>query len=240
MPYKHIAAHLNKTELACRLHYHQLSHGSSRRKRAASGSPGSDQSPILATSAPSPAGSLSPPRRYEHYVVTPPSSHDLQLPSIMSHSPRMPPILPKPNAMTLGSRSTSPPDYRPSTPDARHRTPLPAFNFNSGRMTNLTLNSSSRPESSYPSSATHTAAHVDLTRLQAVYEAHRNKFWDLVAHEYGYHATPQGLEKAWKTGRCCSPVLPPLASPKEEDRFAKTRISSILSTNEDPYRGHRL
>jgi len=33
MPYKHIAAHLKKTELACRLHYHQLSHGSHRRKR---------------------------------------------------------------------------------------------------------------------------------------------------------------------------------------------------------------
>ena len=32
MPYKHIAAHLKKTELACRLHYHQLSHGSHRRK----------------------------------------------------------------------------------------------------------------------------------------------------------------------------------------------------------------
>ncbi|KAF2748311.1 hypothetical protein M011DRAFT_493701 [Sporormia fimetaria CBS 119925] len=36
MPYKHIAAHLKKTELACRLHYHQLSHGSHRRKRTSS------------------------------------------------------------------------------------------------------------------------------------------------------------------------------------------------------------
>ncbi len=36
MPYKHIAAHLQKTELACRLHFHQLSHGSHRRKRASS------------------------------------------------------------------------------------------------------------------------------------------------------------------------------------------------------------
>ncbi|KAG8426515.1 hypothetical protein J3459_008044 [Metarhizium acridum] len=46
MPYKHIAAHLNKTELACRLHYHQLSHGSTRRKRTASCSSGSsDPSP---------------------------------------------------------------------------------------------------------------------------------------------------------------------------------------------------
>ncbi|KAF2124358.1 hypothetical protein P153DRAFT_302087 [Dothidotthia symphoricarpi CBS 119687] len=36
MPYKHIAAHLEKTELACRLHYHQLSHGSHRRRRNSS------------------------------------------------------------------------------------------------------------------------------------------------------------------------------------------------------------
>ncbi len=36
MPYKHIAAHLKKTELACRLHYHQLSHGSHRRRRTSS------------------------------------------------------------------------------------------------------------------------------------------------------------------------------------------------------------
>jgi len=41
MPYKHIAAHLKKTELACRLHYHQLSHGSHRRKRTSSCSSGS-------------------------------------------------------------------------------------------------------------------------------------------------------------------------------------------------------
>lgn len=39
MPYKHIAAHLKKTELACRLHYHQLSFGNKRHRRAASSSP---------------------------------------------------------------------------------------------------------------------------------------------------------------------------------------------------------
>ncbi|ERS97402.1 hypothetical protein HMPREF1624_05569 [Sporothrix schenckii ATCC 58251] len=57
MPYKHIAAHLKKTELACRLHYHQLSHGSNRRKRTTSVSSGSStggHSPILAASMPSP------------------------------------------------------------------------------------------------------------------------------------------------------------------------------------------
>lgn len=36
MPYKHIALHLKKTELACRLHFHQLSHGSHRRRRTSS------------------------------------------------------------------------------------------------------------------------------------------------------------------------------------------------------------
>src|SRR5262245_6942139 len=36
MPYKHIAAHLKKTELTCRLHYPHLSHGSHRRKRTSS------------------------------------------------------------------------------------------------------------------------------------------------------------------------------------------------------------
>ncbi len=33
MPYKHIAAQLKKTELACRLHYHQLSLGSKSRRQ---------------------------------------------------------------------------------------------------------------------------------------------------------------------------------------------------------------
>ncbi|KAL8990673.1 MAG: hypothetical protein Q9169_008066 [Polycauliona sp. 2 TL-2023] len=36
MPYKHIATTLKKTELACRLHYHQLSFGSKRRRRTPS------------------------------------------------------------------------------------------------------------------------------------------------------------------------------------------------------------
>lgn len=33
MPYKHIATTLKKTELACRLHYHQLAFGNKRRRR---------------------------------------------------------------------------------------------------------------------------------------------------------------------------------------------------------------
>jgi hypothetical protein len=44
MPYKHIAAHLKKTELACRLHYHQLSHGSHRRRRTSTSTTSSTSS----------------------------------------------------------------------------------------------------------------------------------------------------------------------------------------------------
>jgi len=57
MPYKHIAAHLKKTELACRLHYHQLSHGSNRRKRSGSVASSAEtvsHSPIMSQSMPSP------------------------------------------------------------------------------------------------------------------------------------------------------------------------------------------
>jgi len=118
MPYKHIAAHLKKTELACRLHYHQLSHGSNRRKRttpASSGSPNCSHSPTLQTSMPSPIHelddggsirSVSPPGSAGSYG--PASPGGIQLPSIMTAtagsttvSPRLPTILPKPASMNL-------------------------------------------------------------------------------------------------------------------------------------------
>lgn len=37
-PYKHIANHLQKTELACRLHFHQLAYGTKRKRRSPSAS----------------------------------------------------------------------------------------------------------------------------------------------------------------------------------------------------------
>ncbi|KKY29728.1 hypothetical protein UCDDA912_g10337 [Diaporthe ampelina] len=114
MPYKHIAAHLKKTELACRLHYHQLSHGSNRRKRTTSMSSSSSSnghSPLMQASIPSPihespSRSVSPPGSVVSYGH-PGSPGSVQLPSIMnagvgsSSSPRLPAILPKPAGMTL-------------------------------------------------------------------------------------------------------------------------------------------
>ncbi|KAL1835885.1 hypothetical protein VTJ49DRAFT_5915 [Mycothermus thermophilus] len=120
MPYKHIAAHLKKTELACRLHYHQLSHGSNRRKRTTSLSSGSSNghSPVLQGTMPSPihehAGSSSrsvSPVSAGSYGATSPGG--IQLPSIMTAtaqsntSPHLPTILPKPASMGL-TLNTSP------------------------------------------------------------------------------------------------------------------------------------
>ncbi len=123
MPYKHIAAYLKKTELACRLHYHQLSHGSNRRKRTtsmSSGSSNSGHSPVLQTSIASPihehggpSRSVSPPMSAGSYGSTSPVG--IKLPSIMSAtastntSPRLPTILPKPASMTLALSSINGP-----------------------------------------------------------------------------------------------------------------------------------
>ncbi|KAK3186034.1 hypothetical protein K4F52_005258 [Lecanicillium sp. MT-2017a] len=249
MPYKHIAAHLNKTELACRLHYHQLSHGSNRRKRTASHSSGSDKSPTMAASAPSPSHdrisrSISPPRPMEGYTMTPPQ-HDMQLPRMMpGNSPRVPAILPKPASMGFNSRASSPLGYPPAIPDRQH-TPMPPVTFR--RESSLpTMTPPLRLECSpmpFPSAVTHTPAHVDLNRLQAIYAAHRDKFWEVIAHEYGPNMPPATLEQAWKTGRCCNPGHATLASPKDEphphDRTSftiaagrdKTRISSLISAD---------
>ncbi|KAL2195367.1 hypothetical protein P885DRAFT_40319 [Corynascus similis CBS 632.67] len=128
MPYKHIAAYLKKTELACRLHYHQLSHGSNRRKRTtsmSSGSSNSSHSPILQTSMPSPihenggvnSRSVSPLDSV--YGATSPGG--IQLPSIMSAtasgnpSPRLPTILPKPASMSMAQAPSTNPSVSAGT-----------------------------------------------------------------------------------------------------------------------------
>src|ERR1700712_1220687 len=98
MPYKHIASHLKKTELACRLHYHQLSHGSNRRKRTNSmaSSDGSyDRSPIMGTP------STMPSPIHEYAVM-----HSMT-PSSYSYSPVSPQMIQLPSASTLLPRSNT-------------------------------------------------------------------------------------------------------------------------------------
>ena len=96
MPYKHIAAQLKKTELACRLHYHQLSFGNkSRRHGNVSSSKHSyDRSSVtpptrLRQQTPQlPLPSFSPPAS--------PESHDYRSSKAAEHPSSHKPLLPKP------------------------------------------------------------------------------------------------------------------------------------------------
>ncbi|KAI0020890.1 hypothetical protein F4780DRAFT_779114 [Xylariomycetidae sp. FL0641] len=254
MPYKHIAAHLKKTELACRLHYHQLSHGSNRRKRTNSASSGSSagHSPVLQTAAvPSPIRETSscevtPPGSAGGHRTdagaSPPSFKSVQLPRIITGanlSPRLPAILPKPVTMSLAvtpassSSSSSSSSYPTPMPDSARSilapSPFPAAApspVGHGPASGLRLDCTLPPPS----------AQVDVPRLQAIYAAHRGAFWAGVAAEYGGGVSPIVLEQAWKAnllgGGSQTAPLTPVTSP--QCNADKTRISAILGIDANP------
>jgi len=236
MPYKHIAAHLKKTELACRLHYHQLSHGSNRRKRtnsfASSSTESNGHSPVMTASAPSPHNesnlrSVSP----SNYAYSPPASNYVQLPS----------------ASTLLPRSASNSPVRTlNQPISILPKPMPRR-----AMSETTPNQPLRLECSPHSNQVNTY-NVDKERLRQVYEAHRTSFWNVIASEYGSGASPSVLEETWKRSivtrapptPCTSPEahtavsgpysgyqplpLQRLPTPSQELKVSATSISSLL------------
>ncbi|KAI9691249.1 MAG: hypothetical protein M1820_009826 [Bogoriella megaspora] len=172
MPYKHIAAHLNKTELACRLHFHQLSHGSHRRKRthsvssaASSISTGSaNQTPDLRYSRSASEFDESPASDYHNSPPTQYRSRSSTVSSTGSRPHKM--LLPKPTPLTPRA-----------TPD-----PLSGgLRIHTG---DHVLQSGA----------------VDTDRLRHIYEAHRAAFWASVAAEYGSDASPAMLEEVWRNG----------------------------------------
>ena len=108
MPYKHIASQLKKTELACRLHYHQLSFGSKNRRHS------QDQRSAYERSSAPPAGlsraetpqrqlpTFSPPASPPESMAYSPSEVSSQQ-TPQSHKP----ILPKPIPATHRRSSDS-------------------------------------------------------------------------------------------------------------------------------------
>lgn len=178
MPYKHIAAHLRKTELACRLHYHQMSYGSNRRKRT-----GSVSSACSAASyTPISALRESSPDRH-HYtlspVASPPSSPEssCRLPAYTESPPIQQkahvPILPKP---IIG-------ESRQLLPSVEMPKPL-----------RLDTSFSISSENS-----TRTNTQVDPSRLRTLYAAHRSSFWNVIASQYSADSsfTASQLEEAF-------------------------------------------
>lgn len=86
-----------------------------------------------------------------------------------------------------------------------------------------------------------------MGRLQAIYAAHRTKFWNAIAGEYGAGANPLVLEQAWRLGSSwCHSAAPtpitPGTSPEDKDAFYsvkggaadRTRISAILGIDANP------
>lgn len=294
MPYKHIAAHLKKTELACRLHYHQLSHGSNRRKRTTSVSSGSSaggHSPTMPVTIPSPiceslSRSVSPHGSVGSYRAGSPPGHGFQLPSIMSgnshssDSPRLPAILPKPASMGSMMSSSCTPNRGYSAPSISEAgmplgaSLLPAANF----VPTSTAASHSSPQHPslrldcnvtlpLPHSASNSQGSnmsVDMSRLSAIYAAHRTGFWSALAAEYGAGVSGSVLEQAWshaaassqssskqqqqqqyqyghQTPQQTATPITPVLSPEDREAYNmrsiasdKTRISAILGIDADP------
>ncbi|KAI5860485.1 hypothetical protein GGS23DRAFT_225417 [Durotheca rogersii] len=245
MPYKHIAAHLKKTELACRLHYHQLSHGSNRRKRTTSVSSGSStgHSPLLPAAVPSPVHERSPRDNSpsgsvaSHEPESPPNytTSMVQLPSIITGanvSPRLPAILPKPATMSIASVVPTPSCGYAIADATRPLAPSPfpqPLSIDPGPVLRL--------DCSLPAPSTH----VDIPRLQSIYAAHRSSFWGTVAAEYGSGISPIVLEQAWKASVISTSgqtPITPVASPNDREnvyeKSDKTRISAILGIDANP------
>ncbi|CAD6506420.1 BgTH12-07346 [Blumeria graminis f. sp. triticale] len=229
VPYRQIATHLKKTELACRLHYHQLSHGS-RRKKIGSTSPCSTPgSPEMTESAPSLAYQGSSPNlnrslytTQNHYSVAP---HIVQLPS----------------ASTLISRSdfyTPPRVYeQPNIPN------LPRLPDHDRVMAGVVNTQVLRLDTDV-NSGQMDLSHVNLERLGQIYEKHRGSIWNTIASEYGVDASPFVLEEAWKRGNQTSTPPTPSVSPDEHvisyqklpslTSESKSNISSLLGINASP------
>lgn len=94
---------------------------------------------------------------------------------------------------------------------------------------------------------------MDMSRLQAVYTAHRASFWAAIATDYGGGANPVILEQAWRGGNTSNSgsgsnslgiaahtPITPVGSPEDHIYGIKgagqdkTRISAILGIDANP------
>ncbi|CAD6577401.1 MAG: hypothetical protein ASARMPRED_008265 [Alectoria sarmentosa] len=163
MPYKHIASQLKKTELACRLHYHQLSFGSKSRRIS--------QAPVNAyerSSAPPPAQSRgeAPQRQL------PPFSSPASSPETMEYSPSE-------------SSCPTPQSHKLILPK-----PVPSIHRRISDTQSLRLVTQDMDR-------LQERQHVDMAKLDRIYDAHRLNFWSTIARNYGCNLSLATLEEAW-------------------------------------------
>lgn len=208
MPYKHIAAHLKKTELACRLHYHQLSHGSHRRKRTSS------------LSSSSSAGSVRHSPIQYHLNGDP--HDDFRNGTLHSHTNfygHMNPLGGYPMASSAGGRT----QHKVLLPKPRPLTPEDSPN----RMGGLRVSTHGSPAGSS----------VDTDRLRQIYDSHRGHFWNSIAQEYGTNMSPNHLEEVWRhqpTGQIPTPDESPNGRPSLHQMMQPSPFPSYLPAMHNP------
>ncbi|KAI9816685.1 MAG: hypothetical protein M1832_004973 [Thelocarpon impressellum] len=208
MPYKHIAAHLKKTELACRLHYHQLSHGTNRRKRAASVS--------SCSSGPSP---MTPDQRL---------SPDVDLSASLATPDQSPvdgaSVRHMWNIREDGSHSCA---GSPQTTQKPPLLPKPVSSFpHHARAINKALRLDCR------TNLGRAVPVVDRERLRRAYEAHRVSFWKMIAADYGDNVDPHALEEAWQSGGAPA-LMTPDSSMEEVRRLGPSALPSLAQSDRD-------
>lgn len=217
MPYKHIAAQLRKTELACRLHYHQMSYGSNRRKRAPSVSSltsSASYTPASSVLDPSPAHSP-----YNSTPMTSPSTSPRSGPSLLSDSLSSPPLYQGPQLPLLP---------KPVVNERRPHLPGPSEWSNDLRLnTELKLPSASELLRSPP---------IDPSRLRDIYEVHRKNFWAQIANQYSPNAQISAfeLEAAFfaKHGSNGTRGQPPTPEPSPQNTIDATFRGPMLTAIE--------
>ncbi|TFB05904.1 hypothetical protein CCMA1212_001347 [Trichoderma ghanense] len=262
VPYKQIAANLKKTELACRLHYHQLTHSSARRRHSVS-----TTSSVTAPSRPSEmmtvtmlgpgahrhrptASSVSMHhRRAESYSSTSTASSssgdNVQLPRIVDAwaSPTLPVILPRPSSMVAEPGSRHLPRlheelcHLPPPPHHQHHHHQQYHPSQHYQQQQQQQQHMERPGFPLPSASTRPPSQVDMARLHALYDVHRDAFWHAIARDYGWNASPAALESAWRDsqrGKAATPDRPmtPADSPEapvRRDSVDRTSIASLLA-----------
>lgn len=202
MPYKHIAAQLNKTELACRLHYHQLSFGGKRRRRGAS--------VCSSASYDRRASSISP----FDVVETRESTPQRQLPAYS------PPRSPESNSSRNNSLSTPynhipilPKPILPAPPSQRAAEQTKSLRLITSDIDNFGTGAPSQP-------------HVDMARLDKIYDTHRLHFWSMISRSYGCNLSPAVLEDAWRrhhTAAGGAANFPPTPSTSPQTSNAQVR-----------------
>jgi hypothetical protein len=161
------------------LHYHQLSHGSHRRKRTSS----------LSSSSSTGSVRHSPTQ----YHLNGDLHDDFRNGTLHSHANfygSMNPLGSYPLTSSMGGRS----QHKVLLPKPRPLTPEDSPN----RMGGLRISTHGSPMGSS----------VDTDRLRQIYDTHRGSFWSSIAQEYGPDISPSHLEEVWRHQPAGQPPTP--------------------------------